>query len=436
MLAAGPSLFRLAVALVLLVLVGCNRGQPPSPPAAEKPHVEADLARTTLSDKHFGSLKIQTEPLRSERVREHLTLPGWIAVKQGNEVTLTAPVAGYVRAPSGSAGNSLPVAGLSVKQGRELFRIEPVLTPLEQIQLASLQRGVRNELNKAIESVAMADSEFERVRGLKQQGLRGQQDLEQARARLKHAREDEAAAHDKLALFGEDEQGGPARPQPMPIIAPQDGTALQVAVTPGQYVSASAPLVSLADLSELWVRVPVPEADLPRIMKALKQPAVLVLKPSGSGAAKEVAPAVPPLSFVALVPQVDRTRHTADLLYRLPPDAHKLGLVAKDQLVSIEVPLGECRDEMVVAYDAVVFDAHDGAWVYFDKTPKGGKQKVYERRRVELGPTIGKDVVLRQLDAKGGESIVTHGAAALFSREFYKPPTPAGQKSAQVDDDD
>src|SRR5262245_776862 len=199
----------------------------------------------------------------------------------------------------------------------------------------------------------MSQSEFDRIQGLKEQGLRGQQDLEQARARLKHAEEDEKAARFNLTLFGEDEKGGPARPQPIPITAPQSGSTLQVPVTPGQYVSASAPLVSIADMSELWVRVPVPEADLPRV--ALKQPAVLVLTPSGSGAAKTVAPAVPPLPFIALVPQVDRTRHTADLLYRLPPDAQKHGLVAKDQLVNIEVPLievplGESRDEVRVPY--------------------------------------------------------------------------------------
>src|SRR5262249_14518401 len=159
---------------------------------------------------------------------------------------------------------------------------EPVLTPLEQIQLASLQRGVRNELNKAIESVSMANAEFERVRGLKEQGLRQAQDVEQARARLKHAQEDETAARDKLHRYRADENGGAAHAHPVSVVAPQSGKALHVAVAPGQYVSASSPLVSIADMSELWVRVPVPETDLPRI--ALEQPAKLVLKASGSGA--------------------------------------------------------------------------------------------------------------------------------------------------------
>jgi hypothetical protein len=438
MLVAGSSLFRLGVALFLLALLGCNPGSKPADPPAEKPHVEADLARTTLSERAATSLDIHSEPLRPTSVRQYLPLPGWLAVKQGNEVTLTAPVAGYVRAPTSKKGR-LPIAGLPVHKEDELFRIEPVLSPLEQIQLASLKRSVRNEMNKAVESVKMAQLEFERVRGLKEQGLRQKQDLEQADARLKHAQEDEAAARFKLELFGKEEQGGPARPHPVPIIAPQTGQALQVAVTPGQYVPASALLVSIADMSELWARVPVPETDLPRI--ALDQPAELGPRPSGSGASKEVAPALPPLSFIALVPQVDRTRHTADLIYRLPKEARKVGLIAKDQLVNVQVPLGEKRDEFVVPYDAVVFDSHDGAWVYFDQSPTEAKMRTYERRRVEVGPTLpsaggGYNVVLRRLDAKQGERIVTRGAAKLFSREFYKPPTPAGQKAGEVDDDD
>src|SRR5262249_20395264 len=83
------------------------------------------------------------------------------------------------------------------------------------------------------------------------------------------------------------------------ITAPQDGTVLHIAVTPGQYVPAGAALLSLADLSELWVRVPVPEADLPRV--ALGQPAAVALKPPHSGAAKDLLPPLQ-LPFLALVP--------------------------------------------------------------------------------------------------------------------------------------
>src|SRR5205814_1501608 len=83
-------------------LLGCNQGSKPPDAPAEKPHVEADLARTTLSERAATSLDVHSEPLRPTSVRQYLPLPGWLAVKQGNEVTPTAPVAGYVRAPTSS----------------------------------------------------------------------------------------------------------------------------------------------------------------------------------------------------------------------------------------------------------------------------------------------------------------------------------------------
>jgi len=133
-----------------LFVIGCGHASAP-PPAAEKPKVESELARTTLSSAAYKSLGIAIQPVKNQLVQEQLPLTGWVMAKQGNEVTITAPVAGYIRAAA-----TLPVAGLSVPQGQELFTLEPVLTPLEQIQLAALLRGVESELAKARASVTAA----------------------------------------------------------------------------------------------------------------------------------------------------------------------------------------------------------------------------------------------------------------------------------------
>src|SRR5262245_3356996 len=113
-----------------LLVTGCGHDAPHPPAAAEKPKVESDLARPTLSSAAYKSLGIVSQAVKNQQVQEQLPLTGWIMAKQGNEVTITAPVAGYVRAAS-----AIPVAGLSVPQGQELFTLEPVLTPIEQIQL-------------------------------------------------------------------------------------------------------------------------------------------------------------------------------------------------------------------------------------------------------------------------------------------------------------
>jgi multidrug efflux pump subunit AcrA (membrane-fusion protein) len=192
-----------------------------------------------------------------------------------------------------------------------------------------------------------------------------------------------------------------------------------VHVSPGQYVPAAAPLVTVADLSRLWVRVPIPENDLPRV--ARKEPAEVSLKSASNGSAKARAQALT-AQPVAIVPQVDLTRHTADLIYELPANAAEHGILAKDQMVTVSVPLGGRRTETVVPYSAVVFDAYAGAWIYLDRTTDKSPQCVYERRRVELGPRVNDRIVIRIVDDMAGERVVTAGAAALFSREFHKPP--------------
>src|SRR5262249_22753491 len=129
----------------------------------------------------------------------------------------------------------------------------------------------------------------------------------------------------------------------------------------------------------------------------------------------------------ARVPQIDTARHTADLIYQLSPYSLEVfrreallsatealqpggGLVglrrlvhfpqrtefAKDQMVTVYIPLGQERTESVVPYSALVFDAFGGSWIYLDRTEAKAKDKEskFERRRVELGPLVEGGVVI------------------------------------------
>jgi RND family efflux transporter MFP subunit len=293
------------------------------------------------------------------------------------------------------------------------------------VQVAALKRGVESEEAKARESVTAAQKELGRVQELFDQKLRGQQDLEQAKMRLTHAQEDLAAAADKKKLF--DATGVLARHT---LAARRAGTVLTVHASPGQFVAAAAPLVTVADLSSVWVRVPVPEFDLPRLDR--RQDVTVWLKANGPAPARpgENAWQARP---VALVPMVDPGRHTADVVYELPPAASR-ALFARDQMVNVMVPLGGRSKETVVPYAAVVFDAYGGSWIYLDRTAPGAPERVYERRRVELGPGLGDGVVVRPR-CEPGDRVVTRAAAALFSREFYKPPVPTTSSSEAEEDD-
>jgi RND family efflux transporter MFP subunit len=417
---------RFCVLFLLSFLLAPSGCQPPASPSkyvapkpVEKPHVESDLTRTTLADDEVKSLRVRSEPVRSAEVQERLPFTGWVMVKQGNEVTVTAPLAGFVADPG--KGGALPVAGLPVKKGQELFQLEPVLSPVEQIQMAALKRDMEKDLTKAQEMVTVSTLELQRVEKLFKQKIRQEQDVEQARAKLRSAEADLEGAKDKLRLFGGEAGQGGTHLKPVAVRSPRGGIALTVLVSPGQFVQAAAPLVMVADLSELWVRVPVPENDLPKLDP--KRAATVL--PRSNGHAKDAAgqPVRLEAEPVAFVPLVDPAKHTADLIYRL--DAGKTTMPwAKDQMVDVLVPLGDKRKESVVPYTAVVYDSYGGSWVYLDRSKQGDNKHVFERRRVEVGATVDGGVVIGSA-AQEGDRVVVEGVGVLFSREFHRPPTRA-----------
>jgi RND family efflux transporter MFP subunit len=410
--------------LLAFVLAGCDSGGAKTdtpPPAAEKLKTESDLARITLSAKSVESLNIRSELLRTRNVQDTLTLTGWIMAKQGNEVTVTAPVAGYVRSPAQNGG--VPVAGLIATNHQELLTLEPVLTQVEQFQLSSLKRGIEGEITKARANLTAAEKELDRVQDLVRKQVKTEQELEQVQARFKNAKEDLATAEDKRKMFAktDDDKSG-ARLNPVPIRAPRSGTVLTVHVSPGQYVAAAAPLVTIADLSEVWVRVPIPEHYLPRI--DAKKPASITRT--------ETAPFV--AEPVALIPLVDANRRTADMIYALKSSSWQ-GPFAKDQMMSMLVPVGKEIKETVVPYSAIIFDSYGSAWIYLEVEVESDGDHVYARQRVELGPRVGDEVAIRG-SAKSGDRVVASGAALLFSREFHSLPADPNRPKSPVDDDD
>jgi len=420
-----PSLMRwLTIGLIFSVALatGCSKDKSkPAAPAA-KPGVEGELARVTLTPVQQQALKLESAVITSKPVQERVQLTGWVMARPGNEVTITAEIAGYVREPALS--RTFPLPGQPVEKGSELLFLEPVVAPLEQIQLAALKRGMENELAKAKESEKAAKLEVERVEGLVSQGLRSKQDLEQAQVRLRHAQEDIKAADDKLKSFADSSNGSRTVLRPVAVVAPRSGTVLAVHVSPGQYVPAAAPLVTIIHLDPIWLRVPIPEHDLPRLDRA--QSVIVALDPDDAAYSDDEPDRrrdnwldARPITFV---PQVDPVRHTADALYELPPLPAGRNALVKDQMLTVFVPLTGRRKETVVPYTAVVFDAYAGAWIYLDKTTGDKPEEyVYQKRRVDLGPAIGDGVVIRSR-CEPGERVVIRGAAKLFSSEFHKPP--------------
>jgi RND family efflux transporter MFP subunit len=402
----------LRLSLLLLSLAGCAPAPGKPGTSQEKLKVEADLAFTNLSKKAYEKLDIKTQPAVVKDVHERLTLTGWIMAMPGNEVTLTAPAAGYVRLAKGAM---LPIPGARVDDKTELLHIKPVLSPAEQIQVNALERGIKGELKKAETTLKIAEIDYVRSKGLHKQGLKTDQDLEQAQKARDHAIEERDAALDKLKLF---------ELADIPIRSPQNGEVLQTYVGVGQYVAAGAPLVAVIDLDPVWIRVPVPEFDAERIDK--KEKIYVAWKNQDHDRWKNHDPdrkdkpaylnAVP----TGRVSQVDPLKHTADFWYQLEK-TNDVPNVVKDQMVTVRLPIGKMEKATVLPYAAIVFDAHGHSWIYVERPEKDGKHQ-FERRPVELVGAEGEKVIVRTTLKDGDLGVVTKGASVLFSRDFHKTP--------------
>lgn len=403
-----------------LCISGCT-GSPAKPPSAavssEKPKIESELAFATISKIAAAKLHIQTQEAKLEDVHEYLAMTGWIMAKPGHEVTLTAPAAGFVQFRN---NQRVPIAGETVKAGQELLQLDPVLSPVEQIQVAALKRSIESDLVKAETTLKTAESEFQRIRDLFKQNIRSKQEFEQAQKARDHALEEIAAGKDKLTYF---------QTRSITLKAPQAGQVLILHAGPGQYVPVSAPLLTIIDLQPVWIRVPVPEYDLP-IIDPQQNVKITWKNPNQDRGAKPAfLSAIPadnekPVFFTARpagrVAQVDPVKHTADLWYELEP-AKEAGRFVKDQMMTVQVPIGKKVKATVVPYSAIVFDAYGHAWVYLDHGEDNTGKLKFERRRIELVTSVDGGLIVRPALADG-ERVVTHGAAALFSREFHKPP--------------
>ena len=387
---------------VVLSLTGCTEN--PAKPAGSSPEKKKDegaLAFTDLSKKAYEKLEIKYTNMVLQEVGERRALTGWIMAKPGHEITLTAPTAGYVQFLKGHP----LIAGEKVTAKDELLQIEPVLNPVEKIQVAALKRSIETEFVKAQTTLKNADIEFKRAVELKD--IKSKQELEQAKKALDFADEELKAAKDKLTYF---------QTQNITLKAPQDGVILQLLVGPGQYVPASAPLVVIIDLQTVWIRVPVPEYDFDMIDSASKVD--VTFKNANHGRLDQ------PLSFkaklVARVPQVDPVKHTGDVWYELE-ETKGSSRFLKDQMVTVNVPIGKKEKAAVVPTSAVIYDAHGHAWIYLEITKDGDARHRFERRPVEVVAAVDDGLMLRTR-MSDGERVVTNGAAVLFSRDFHKTP--------------
>ena len=220
----------------------------------------------------------------------------------------------------------------------------------------------------------MAAKRAERARQLARDGSGSQRAAEEAQADLAVADAALKAARDRLALAAR----GVSASGAIPLEAPHAAVLRTLHATPGQTVSAGAPLFDLvAARRRVWLRVPLYAGDVDTIDR--RAPVEVV--PLGSPSTVRGVAAAP----VAAPPTADATTAGVDLFYSL---ANRARTLPPGQRVSVRVPLRSSEESLVVPRSAVLFDAFGGTWVY--EARDGG---VFVRQRVALVDMVGDTAV-------------------------------------------
>jgi cobalt-zinc-cadmium efflux system membrane fusion protein len=244
-----------SVAAVVLVVTGCS--QPP-----EK---VATVRHADKGPRRVGQMVLWPEDspqLRRIRVavveaadvpHEEVVAPGKVELNPGRVSRVALPVAGRVR-------EVLVGLGDEVRQGQVVLTLESPEVPVIQSAIRQAEANVF----QAKAALAKAEADLERSRDLlanravaQKEVLAAETAVAQARAALEQALAARDEAERRASILGI--QPGIAE-QLVTVHAPVPGKVTDVAVAAGEYRSdTAAPVLTISDLSTVWVAADVPE---------------------------------------------------------------------------------------------------------------------------------------------------------------------------------
>lgn len=232
------------------------------------------------------------------------------------------------------------------------------------------------------------------------------QEIEAAAARIGRAEAQREEARADLALAAADLEDATVR-------APYPGVVTERYVSAGDYVSPGEPIVALLDDDSLEIEADVPSARA-RNLDASDEVAVRFDVGSATTA-----------HLRAIVPDENPLTRTVAVRFALDPRREAM-LLASGQSVTLEIPVGEAREVVTVAKDAVL-RRPDGDMVYV------AADGTAQARPVTLGEAVdGRFVVLEGLEP--GELVVVRGNERLRPGQAidYETPETAARPAADA----
>jgi cobalt-zinc-cadmium efflux system membrane fusion protein len=391
-----------ALALFLALLAACRKAPSPEPETSSSaaggtPEVQESVRLSSAAIAEAGITTWKVEPVELAHL---VVLNGTVNYDENRLLHLAANVKGRV-------------AEIAVDLGARVRAGDPVLR-LESVELGR----AREELVRELAELAVAERAFQRARVLADakaistgelQAREGEYLIQKVAAeaaeRTLHVYGEAQETIDRLqeGLAGHDPYPSAAEGASLTLRAPFAGLVIDRKVTPGALFEALQPLVTIADLSTVWVFLQAYEKDLALLHEGLPATIRSEAYPQASFRGN--------VDFVSGV--MDPASRTVRVRASVPNSAERLrpGMFVT---ASVEVPRPAAESHAELAVPQAALQTLDGRTVVFVQVEPG----VFVRRHVETGHTFeGFTEVLAGL--KAGEAVVTEGSFVLKS-EFAR----------------
>lgn len=367
-----------------LPLAGCRHDAAPettASAAAAAPHASSD-GRIRLDEAQLA--KIAIEPVTATDGDEVIRTTGTVEFNADRMARILAPVAGQVQELRVNVGDD-------VKKGATLF----VLSSREVAGAVADHLASQKDLDLSQKTYAMTKDLFEHQAASRISLQQAENELAKARAKV-------AQTEEVLRVLGFDEipeSTVGAQASRVPIRAPIAGTVTERTITNGQFVgSDSTPLLTLADLSTVWVQADVFERDLHRIAAGQKADVTTAAYPDDHFRAE--------VSRIGTV--VDAQTRTAKMRFVAANPGFRLkpGMFT---IAELHVPSGAGRAPTVAS--RAVFVENGRSYAYVEAS-----HGEFVRREIETLPG-GADRLRVSRGLSLQDRVVTQGVLLLRARE-------------------
>jgi cobalt-zinc-cadmium efflux system membrane fusion protein len=354
--------------------VGGPGGQLPGRVVQSVPQFVREEARIVVPDGSPLRAKLAIEPVSQKEVQRNVVLPAVVEADPARLVKVLPPLAGRI-------------TQLKVQLGEEVEKGQPLLV-LDSADLdtayADYERGKANS--------ALAAKTRDRLRELVRTSAVAVRELQQAETDLVNAEVEKQRAESRLRQIGVEPEVS-TKSRTVTVVAPVSGSVIDLNVAPGAYWNdATAALMTVADLSTIWVTANVPEKDTALVAKG--QPVDIAFAAYPGELFKSH------VLFVSNVLDPDTRRTKVRISLDNPDTRFKPGMFANVTFFSPKQMVPIVPTTAVVLRD-------EKSQVFVEVAPW-----TFEARPVDIGFQQGGEVAIRH-GVAAGDRVVVRGGVLL-----------------------